>query len=258
MMETFSSDFARTFVPNDDTIVFSGTGDTGSVGRAAGDTIITTGINQTVNLSITGDVMTIVDQGSGLNLGLNEGVADVTVQGFQNDPTAHVTLVVPTAVPSLVTDDNGGTLLTVQNNGVPGTVVDFVKDPTFTMSQISGGSQPPPPTTFVLDGGNSSLGLSTGTAMVFGHGGNVSVTGAGVVRDNGADTHITVGSNTTAIVYGAYWDLGSTLQQTGVSAASLAASIRPDGHGGTLIGTGSTSVDLMYDVYVRPSQLLDG
>ncbi len=140
--------------------------------------------------------------------------------------------------------------------------------------------------TFLLDGFNNTaavIGLSDTTVMAFGYGDEVDENNYGpnsVIRDLGRNMRIEVSSNqppnthdTNVLqVYGFYWDQNSTLEQTIAGSdpsitgpgtkptlfyqPDLWKTIRPDGHGGTMIGAGGVNIDLMYDTYIRPNQLL--
>lgn len=140
--------------------------------------------------------------------------------------------------------------------------------------------------TFLIDGANNEVavsGLSNTTAMVFGYGDFVDEQSYGALNaiyDRGHNTRIEISSNpqtgpqnTNVIkIYGFYWDQNATLEQTipgsdpnnvgpGVKPtqfyqADLWSTIRPDGHGGTMVGASGANIDLMYDTYIRPAQFL--
>lgn len=107
--------------------------------------------------------------------------------------------------------------------------------------------------TFKLDGTNSTLdvGLSSSTDWAFGYNEIVGIQGgAATVTDWGQDMHLIVAGGATvtaiAIAGATAHDAGWTVTEIGVSAAQLSASVRSDGAGGTMIGTGGTTVDLKY------------
>lgn len=133
--------------------------------------------------------------------------------------------------------------------------------------------------TFIIDNAGAGAyisGLSQTTVMTFGYGDSVTESSWGpgsTIIDRGQNTHIGINSfssiDTSPIqIWGFYWDQGATLEQTlpgnsGAPNASgpyhladLAATERPDGHGGTMVGANGVNIDLMYDVYIRPAQLL--
>lgn len=298
-MKTFAASFSLSFDDND-SVMFSGTGDVGTISQLSSDTITTTGTDQTVNLSITGAPMTLVDQGSGLNVGIGESVTAVSVEGFQNDPTGQVTLRLATALPSLAPDGNGGTILTVKNDGgvLAGAQVDFVNDPLLTMSQISGGDPPPAPApvpaappaapaapaipdppqtlvnshspdnattdggTYMLDqGSNLSAVGGNATIMMFGYNDSVTATqgGGDFVMDNGYNAHIAAVQAdvpTLVDVMGTAWNWGNGYEIANASGAVQTPTITPDGHGGTSITAGNATIDLMYNPYVAPGQVI--
>ncbi len=140
--------------------------------------------------------------------------------------------------------------------------------------------------TFLIDGASNTVaisGLSNTTAMVFGNGDFVDEQAYGasnVIYDHGRNTRIEVSSNPQANpqdtnvikIYCFYWDQNATLEQTIPGSdpnnrgpgtkptqfhqADLWSTIRPDGHGGTMVGENGVNIDLMYDVYIRPNQFL--
>ena len=99
---------------HDDTVLFSGSNDTLTFARGSGDTVIANGTDQTVMLAGTGPD-TVVDHGHGLNIAISQVFGQITVEDFQNDPTAKVTLIYATG--KLSPDGHGGTLLSITGNG---------------------------------------------------------------------------------------------------------------------------------------------
>ncbi len=118
--------------------------------------------------------------------------------------------------------------------------------------------------TFILDAGGSSatIGLSSSSVLTFGYGDTLAVQGgACALNDHGNGTHLAVAAGTNVSVLGfgaACEDQRWTMSETGVSAAALIASARPDGAGGTVFGTSGSSIDLLYTPYVGALHVLNG
>ena len=119
---------------------------------------------------------------------------------------------------------------------------------------------------FYLDGGESSMtvGLSSSTMWAFGYDDTITAQGNSnsTIYDRGTEMHVIIGANTSVSIdenaAGMSQDWGWTLSQTGVSAATLAASAHSDGHGGIMVGVNGSSADLMYAAYIRAGAITSG
>ena len=135
--------------------------------------------------------------------------------------------------------------------------------------------------TFVIDNGSTGVaivGLSDTTAMAFGYGDGVQESSYGpnsIIQNYGNNTRIEIDSDpknpdTNVInIFGFDWWKGATLEQTIAGSdpnntgpgskptlfyqADLWSSVRPDGHGGTMVGVGA-NIDLRDVGYIGHSQ----
>ena len=129
----YESDTMLSF-DHDDNFSFSGSDDTLTFVRSGSDTVTTTGTDQTVNLDI-GSAFTIIDRGSGLNVEIGETVNQVTIEDFQNDPTARIVLALASQTATIAPDGYGGTLVVASGFGA-NTAIDLVGDAKFSAAQI--------------------------------------------------------------------------------------------------------------------------
>jgi len=115
--------------------------------------------------------------------------------------------------------------------------------------------------TFVLHGSNiraTLFGLSNNTTFI--HGSNngllLSTDSNESIVDRGRGTQISdafAQGNTN--IYGFQNDSTGSFTMMFMTTANLQASMRPDGHGGTMVGTGGFTVDFVGAAHLDPAQL---
>jgi hypothetical protein len=115
--------------------------------------------------------------------------------------------------------------------------------------------------TFILEGNNLTatiFQLSSNNSFIYGTDNSMLLNGDGPesVFDRGQGTHLTVADPLAQVnVYGFQFDRTGSFTEMFTTTAALQASMRPDGHGGTIVGTGGAVIDFIGDTHVSASQL---